>query len=118
MLDRYPSLKLIVAHGGGALPFLAPRLDRCYDAYAEPREVIAKHPGEYLRRLYADTALFSQATLELAIGCFGADHLLYGTDFPHPIADLDGILARVDALAPEVRDGVRGANAARLFGIA
>ena len=115
--DRHPALQLIVAHGGGALPFLAPRLDRCFDSYAESREKIARHPGEYLRRLYADTALFSQATLELTVGCFGPDHVLYGTDFPHPIADLDGILSRVNALPPDVRDAVRGANAAKLFGL-
>ncbi len=113
--DEYPSLKLIVAHGGGALPFLAPRLDRCFDVYAESREVIRKHPGAYLHRLYADTALFSEATLALTIGCFGEDHVMYGTDFPHPIADLEGILSRVDTLPATVRDKVRGANAARLF---
>ena len=115
--DTYPSLKLIIAHGGGALPFLAPRLDRCFDAYGESRETIRSHPGSYLKGLYADTALFSDATLALTIGCFGEDHVLYGTDFPHPIADLPGILARVDALPEGLRGKVRGGNAARLFGI-
>ena len=115
--DEYPALKLIVAHGGGALPFLAPRLDRCFDVYIESRAVIRKHPAKYLKRLYADTALFSEATLALTIGCFGEDHVLYGTDFPHPIADLEGILSRVDALPGHASNKVRGANAARLFGI-
>jgi len=115
--ERHTQMKLIVAHGGGALPFLAPRLDRCFDSYSECREGIRRHPTEYLRRLYADTALFSEATLALTIGCFGEDHVLYGTDFPHPIADLEGILARVDVLPGAARDKVRGANAARLFGI-
>ena len=96
---------------------LAPRLDRCFDTYGESREVVTKHPGEYLKRLYADTALFSEATLALTIGCFGEEHVLYGTDFPHPIADPEGILSRVDALPSAVRDKVRGGNAARLFGI-
>ena len=115
--ERHQALKLIVAHGGGALPFLAPRLDRCFDSYVESRQGISRHPGEYIRRLYADTALFSQATLALTIGCFGEDHVLYGTDFPHPIADLEGNLSRVDTLPDGVRDKVRGANAARLFGL-
>jgi aminocarboxymuconate-semialdehyde decarboxylase len=113
--DRYGHLKLIVAHGGGALPFLAPRLDRCFDAYPESREAIGIHPAQYLSRLYADTALFSEATLALTIGCFGESHVMYGTDYPHPIADQEGILSRVDSLAPGVRDQVRGANAAQLF---
>jgi aminocarboxymuconate-semialdehyde decarboxylase len=115
--DRYPRLRLVVAHGGGALPFLAPRLDRCFDAYAETRSRISRPPGEYLKRLYADTALFSAATLALTIATFGEDHVVVGTDFPHPIADVNGIVSLVDALPADARDKVRGGNAARLFGI-
>jgi hypothetical protein len=43
--------------------------------------------------------------------------VLVGSDYPHPIADLDGILSRVNALAPDLRDAVRGRNAAQLFGL-
>jgi len=46
---------------------------------------------------------------------FGDGHVLYGTDFPHNIADMAGTLARIDQLAPAVRDNVRGANAQRVF---
>lgn len=115
--DRYPRLRLIVAHGGGALPFLAPRLDRCFDSYVECRDNIATHPSDYLQRLYADTALFSADTLALTLKSFGEGHVMYGTDFPHGIADMPGILSRVDALPAPLRDRVRGGNARALFGI-
>lgn len=116
--ERYPALKLIVAHGGGALPFLGPRMDRCFEVYVEARETLKRPPGTYLSRLYADTALFSDSTLALTLETFSEDRVLYGTDFPHPIADLEGILARIDRLPARVRDKVRGGNAASLFGIA
>jgi predicted TIM-barrel fold metal-dependent hydrolase len=61
--------------------------------------------------------LFSEATLALTLATFGDDHVLYGTDFPHPIADLEGILGRVDRLPGDARDKVRGRNAALLFGL-
>ena len=48
---------------------------------------------------------------------FGERNVLFGSDFPHAIADLAGTLARIGRLPPAVRDRVRGANAAELFGI-
>ena len=45
----------------------------------------------------------------------GADKVMYGSDYPHDIGDMKGCLERVDALPPDQRDAVRGANAARIF---
>jgi aminocarboxymuconate-semialdehyde decarboxylase len=115
--DRYPRMKLIMAHGGGTLTFLAPRLDRCFDSYADCRTVIEKRPSTYLRRLYVDSALFSTDTLRLTLSTFGDDHVLYGTDSPHGLSDMEGTLARIAELDAATRDKVRGANAERLFGI-
>lgn len=53
-LDRYPRVKLIALHAGGALPYLTGRLEIGADAYAECRQV-AHRPAWYLRRLYYDT---------------------------------------------------------------
>ncbi len=113
--DRHANLKFIVAHGGGTLPFLAPRLDRCFDAYQDCRTDISAHPSTYLKRLYADSVVYSSGTLRDAIDTFGDDHVLFGTDFPHGIADMPGTLARVNELAAVLRDKVRGANAAQVF---
>jgi len=116
-LDRYPRMKLVVAHGGGTLPFLAPRLDRCFESYADCRTMVSAPPSAYLRRLYADSALFSVDTLKLTLATFGEDHVVYGTDFPHGLSDMAGTLDRIGALDAPVRDKVRGENAERLFGI-
>jgi aminocarboxymuconate-semialdehyde decarboxylase len=115
--DRYPNLKLVVAHGGGALPFLAARLDRCWEVIPACREHISRPPSEYLRRIYADTALYSREALRDTIEAFGGAHVMYGTDFPHTNADMGPSLARIDDLPPELRDDVRGRNARRVFGI-
>ena len=115
--DRYPNLKLVVAHGGGALPFLAARLDRCYEVIPVCREHISQPPSEYLKRIYADTALYSREALRDTIECFGGEHVMYGTDFPHTNADMAPSLARIGELPPDLRDNVRGRNARRIFGI-
>jgi aminocarboxymuconate-semialdehyde decarboxylase len=113
--DRYPNLKLIAAHGGGALPYLAGRLDICFDNMPACRERISKRPSSYLKRIYYDSVVFQQESLELAIKVGGADRVLYGSDYPHNIGDMKGCLARVDALPSAQRDAVRGGNAMRIF---
>jgi len=115
-LDRYPNLKLIAAHGGGALPFLIGRLDTCWDNIPAARAKTVERPANYARRVYADAVVFRQDALEMAVRTFGTDNVLYGSDYPHNIGDMTGCLARVDALPGDVRVKVRGANAQRIFG--
>jgi aminocarboxymuconate-semialdehyde decarboxylase len=115
--DRYPNIKMISAHGGGTLPFLAARLDRCYDMIPACREKIGERPSAYIRRFYADSILYSSEAMKMTVNAFGDDHVLYGTDYPHNISDMKGILALIDELPAGQRDNVRGANAQRLFRI-
>jgi aminocarboxymuconate-semialdehyde decarboxylase len=113
--DRYASLKLIAAHGGATLPYIAGRLDICFENMPACREKIRDKPSAYLRRIYYDSVVFQQESLELAIKVGGEDKVLYGSDFPHNIGDMKGCLARVDALPAAQRDAVRGGNAQRIF---
>jgi len=114
-LERYPSLKLIAAHGGGTLPYIAGRLDICFENMPACRERISNPPSSYLRKIYYDSVVFQQESLELALKVGGAENVLYGSDYPHNIGDMKGCLARVDALPAASRDAVRGGNAQRIF---
>ena len=115
-LDRYPDVKLIVSHAGGALPYLVGRLDQCFDKMNAARTKTSTPPGEYMRRLYYDSVTYRSDALAMCIDVGGADRVLYGSDYPHNIGDMKGCLARVDALPAGQRDAVRGRNAQRLFG--
>jgi aminocarboxymuconate-semialdehyde decarboxylase len=115
--DRYPQLKIIAAHGGGALPYLISRMDQCFDNIPACREKISVRPTEYLQRIYADAVVFAPGVLNLCVETFGAENVLYGSDYPHTIGDMPGCLKRVDGLADGVRDKVRGNNARRVFGL-
>ena len=116
-LDRYPRLRLIAPHGGGTLPYLASRLDRCYDQMPPMRAQIDQRPSEYLRRLWYDTVVYSPDALELCMKVAGADRVLFGADYPHNIGDIDGCLARAYALPGGSRKAVLGENASKLFGL-
>jgi aminocarboxymuconate-semialdehyde decarboxylase len=113
--DRYRRLRIIAAHGGGALPYLVSRMDQCYDNIPACREKISVRPSEYLPRICADAVVFSPDVLELCVKTFGADNVLYGSDYPHTIGDMPGCLKRVNALPDAARDKVRGGNAQRIF---
>lgn len=114
--DRYPDLKIIAAHGGGALPYLISRMDQCYDNIPACREKISRRPTEFLPKIYADAVVFAPEVLDLCMKVFGADNVMYGSDYPHTIGDLPGCLKRVNGLSDATRDKVRGRTAQRVFG--
>jgi aminocarboxymuconate-semialdehyde decarboxylase len=114
--DRHPNLKLIASHGGGTLPYLAGRLDQCHANIPACASVTKTRPSEYLRRIYYDTVVYAQNALALCLEVAGSDdRVLYGSDYPHNIGDMQGCLARVDALPEATARKLRGRNAERLF---
>lgn len=117
-LDTYPKLKLIASHGGGTLPYLAGRLDRCHEKIPACATAIQDKPSSYLQRLYYDTVVYDPAALELCLRTAGsADQLLFGSDYPHNIGDMVGCRARVSALPQKTARKVLHGNAQRIFGL-
>jgi aminocarboxymuconate-semialdehyde decarboxylase len=116
-LDRYPNLKLIAPHGGGTLPYLSGRLDRCYETIPACRAAIKEPPSAHLRRIFYDTVVYEPRALAMCVEAGGAENVLYGTDFPHNVGDMKGILALVQDLPAAQASKVAGGNAKRIFGI-
>jgi aminocarboxymuconate-semialdehyde decarboxylase len=117
--DRFPRIRWTLCHLGGAVPYLAERLDRGFHAFRDCRAHIARPPSTYLREFYYDTVNFSQGALQLAIAFAGADHILAGSDYPHQIGSIPSMLESIGKLPvgdPE-RAGMLGLNAARLLGL-
>ena len=88
VVQRFPGIRWVLAHLGGAIPYLAERLDRGFEAFKECRRNIDRPPSEYLRKFYFDTVNFDPAALRLAIGFAGVDHIFAGSDYPHQIGSL------------------------------
>jgi aminocarboxymuconate-semialdehyde decarboxylase len=117
--ERFPKIRWALGHLGGAIPYLAERLDRGYTAFQECRQNISQMPSTYLKRFYYDTVNFDPHAIELAIGFAGADHILAGSDYPHQIGSIEKMLESIQALnIPEAsKKQILGGNAARLLGL-
>ena len=117
--ERFPRIRWALCHLGGAIPYLAERLDRGFHAFKDCRAHIDREPSAYLKRFYYDTVNFNQGALKLAIDFAGADHILAGSDYPHMIGSIPSMLDAIAKLpATDVeRAGIYGLNAAKLLGL-
>lgn len=119
VLERYPNLKLLAAHGGGYLPAYSGRIDHGWGARGDAHGTLPKPPSTYLKRIYLDTVVFTPHQLEALAGLFGVDKLLLGTDYPYDMGEYDplGHIASVASFTATDRAAIAGGNARTLFGL-
>ncbi|MBP1706915.1 MAG: amidohydrolase 2 [Chloroflexi bacterium] len=88
VMEKYPGLKILTHHCGGMVPFYAERIKQFTQQYERGREGekslgLKKDQIEYFRMFYADTAIYGNpAALMCGLKFFGADHIVFGVDFP------------------------------------
>ena len=116
VMDAFPRLKVLLAHGGGALPYLHGRLDRGYKVRPEINKVISKPPTEYLKQFYFDTITHDPVVLKNLVDFAGADHVLLGSDYPFDMGNEDPVdLVRSANLGTENEKKILGDNASQLL---
>ena len=90
VFDRYPKLKLLIAHSGGTIPFLAGRIDSC----VQHERHFPEHSGSKTRgpersldtvlkeNVYLDAVVYSETSIRTAVEKVGVKKVLFGTDHP------------------------------------
>ncbi|WP_313816015.1 amidohydrolase family protein [Citricoccus sp.] len=114
VLDRYPDLIVIAAHGGGYLPAAIGRSDRAWAVRPEARG--CQHPpSHYLRRLWFDSLTHDAGQLAALVSAAGADRVLLGSDFPFDMGSERPVQEVLDAgLGQAAEAAVLSGNAADL----
>lgn len=116
VMDAYPRLKILLAHGGGALPFLHGRLDRGFKQRPEINRVIPRSPTEYLKQFYFDTITHDPALLCELVNLVGADHVLLGSDYPFDMGNENPVeVVRAANLGAQAEKEILGGNLRRLL---
>ena len=111
VLDNHPRLNVLLAHGGGVLPALRGRLAREQEIHPPGREIRA-----VLRRFFVDTVVHDAGVLRDLVGCFGADHVVLGSDYPFDMgSEHPAELVRELGLPSDAEALILGGNALRLL---
>ena len=133
-LDRHPALRLLLAHSGGTLPWLAGRLDSCVAHDLAIAHKLQSTPSAYLRRMYYDCTVYHEPAITGLLALVGPERVMYGTDNPFfppmnpatgdfdPRAEEDWPstvknYSILDGLTEDQRAGILRGNAERLLGI-
>src|SRR5438128_426140 len=89
MLREFPDIRWIVAHLGGAVPYLMERMDNGWRDFPECRAKIDELPSVYLKRLYYDNVNFNPHMLTSVREMIGVDHMVMGSDYAHLLGSID-----------------------------
>jgi aminocarboxymuconate-semialdehyde decarboxylase len=117
VLERHPRLRVLLAHGGGALLALRGRLRHAHSFQPQARADLVEDPVESIRRFHFDTVTHDPRLLRDLVDFAGPERVLLGTDHPFDMADPDplGTLGAA-GLDPEAERLIAGGNLERLLG--
>ncbi|MBV9281207.1 MAG: amidohydrolase family protein [Chloroflexi bacterium] len=81
VLDRYPHIRFLAAHGGGVVPFVIGRWEHAARVRPELQHLTSS-PLELLRRVYVDTIVHGPQELTYLVDLLGPERIVAGSDFP------------------------------------
>ncbi len=118
VLKEFPRLKVYLAHGGGACPYIRGRWEHGWRVRKEAHANIERPPSEYFGQLYFDSLVHGGPALNFLAATVGPERIMLGTDYPFDMGNYRSVEA-IDAVAGVTdaeKDLMLGGNAARLFG--
>jgi aminocarboxymuconate-semialdehyde decarboxylase len=81
-VDKYPNAKILLAHGGGFLPYQIGRLNKGYNMWKDVSSTLQAPPSDYLTRFWYDTVLWNPDSMSYLTETVGEDRVVAGSDFP------------------------------------
>jgi aminocarboxymuconate-semialdehyde decarboxylase len=117
VLEEHPDLRILLAHGGGAILALRGRLRHSHTFQPDARSRLAESPVDSIHRFYLDTVTHDPTLLRAVIDFAGAERVLLGSDYPFDMGlERPAEPVRELGLDPAAEALVLGGNALRLLG--
>jgi aminocarboxymuconate-semialdehyde decarboxylase len=118
VVERHPGLKVLLAHGGGAIVTLGGRLRRGHEAIAAAGGALSEPADVSIRRFLFDTVTHDPALLRDLVEAVGPERVLLGSDYPFDMADPHPLeTVRRAGLDADDEAAVLSGNAERLLAI-
>jgi aminocarboxymuconate-semialdehyde decarboxylase len=116
VMERYPNIKICLAHGGGFTPYQAGRWVHGWHVRNEPKKSLPISPEASLRRFYYDTIVHARPQLESLVAWAGASHVLLGSDYPYDMGTFECVRqVHAASLSQADRATVLGGQAAAML---
>lgn len=115
-LTRFPELKIAAVENGAN--WVGHLLESFADVYRKMPQAFDEDPvAAFKRNIYVNP--FWEDDLATLVDLIGADHILFGSDFPHPegLADPASYVSELDGLSEEDKVKIMGGNLARLMSV-
>ncbi|MEK6592745.1 MAG: amidohydrolase family protein [Pseudomonadota bacterium] len=117
-LDELKDIKILLAHGGGFLPYQIGRFEHGHKVRPDTAAVTSSDPLEMLRRFYFDALTHSPQAIRHLIDTVGSERVVIGTDSPFDMGEEQPVerLDAVPGLTQKEREDVCYRSALQLFG--
>lgn len=118
VLDRFPGLRIVAAHGGGYMPSYLGRSEVACEVRNNANCANEKDPSDYLReQILVDTIVFDEEGLRHLVAEMGTSQIVYGTDLPFNWPDTLDVVLDSPSLNDSEKAAIVGGNLSRLLKI-
>ena len=118
VLDRFPGLRVVAAHGGGFMPSYLGRSEVACEVRGNAECLSEKNPSDYLReQILVDTIVFDDEGLRHLVAEMGTSQIVYGTDAPFNWPDTLDVILNSPSLTDAEKAAIVGGNLSRLLRI-
>ncbi len=118
VLDRFPGLRVVAAHGGGYMPSYLGRSEVACQVRNNADCISEKNPSDYLgEQILVDTIVFDEEGLRHLVAEMGTSQIVYGTDVPFNWPDTLDVVLDSPSLTNDEKAAIVGGNLSRLLKI-
>ncbi len=119
VFEKFPNLKVVLAHGGGQFPYIFGRIEHGYQVRPEAKEKVHHPPRTFLKNFFFDTITHNPGALRYLIDFAGSDRVLLGSDYPYDMGDQHPVetVTQLSGIKEKDRRKIMRENAVDLFGL-